>query len=999
MKKTFLLLSSFLTFFVGFAQHPVSSTDNPSVPNSVLSIIFALNDNGFVSGFSRAPQGSSRYERTHYLITASELAAAGIPNGVVFNALGFNYYTAQNIATTGNFMIYLENTSDVNNNKSATWTTAISTMTLVHNNPITIPASTGVFDIPFVNGSSFTYTGGGLYVAWDYQNAADPIATTGNNAFVNTTLVNGLKGSSSTTAYAALTNSSNRPATRLGWPLVNDAAVTQVYTLGKLPIPYGSPHTIKTNIKNNGDNTLTNVQVTLNITGTNTFTDVQTIPSLASQASVDVSFAAFTPANIGANTIVVSVPADNVNTNNSVTVSQTITNNSYSYAYGTTPSGGVGFNGATGDFVAKFNSNSPTTINQVSVNFSAGGQPFQVGIWDATGAGGTPGTNLWTSSGQTSTSGVFTLPVSPAIPVNGDFYVGVRQTGTVNVSFSYQTENPIRPQTFYYTSPSGGTTWTDFAPNSSFRFMIEPRLTLANDVGPSIINEPTTGANSICTTPIAPKAIISNYGTINQTFNVNFMINQGVNTVYNNTQNVSIAAGSSQTVTFANTFVPVSGGAYSSTVTTSLTGDGDVTNDIITNNFNYTQYNYGGGGPNSGGYYFANSTPCAAQAPSQPTYNWMTVTTNQIDWGPNGDDSVAAPIPLPFPFIYFGNVYTQTWVGSNGWISFTNPTALTPVQQRTPLIIPSPGALENYIAGLMMDLDLTPADYPLAHVYYGMINNRFVITFDHAYQWSGTPATNTDFITFQIIIDIANTITIQYNDGSSTNPFPNSMRDGAVIGIENSNGTAGIMYRGGSVGGPIFGSPLAVKFSQNAATLPVTIASFTAQRNGSVNELHWTINQELNLSHYIVERSTDGVNFTSIGQVTARGFTSSAVNYQFVDHSPVKGINYYRLRIVDINNPVKYSEVRTVKIAGITDITIAPNPVTGIAHVQVDAEKADAGSIEVLDLNGKKLSEQFITVKQGLNAFDLNMSSLAKGIYMIRVNFSETSIVKKINKL
>ena len=999
MKQTILLFTAIIIFFSASAQQPVASSGSTPTPNSVQAIFYVLPDNGATSANARAPIGNYRYERVHWLITASEMAAAGVPVGTVFNSIGFNYGTAQDIATTGNFIVYMENTTDLTNNKSTDWATAITGMTVAHNNPITIPTAAGTFDIPLVGGSPFTYTGGGIYIAFDYTNAAGTLSIA-RNVLCNNTLVgggNGLRGAqSATTPVTTLGTSAFRPGTRLGWPFTNDAAVTQVYTLGKLPIPYGSPHVIKANIKNNGDNTLTNIPVTLNITGANTFTDVQNIPSLASGSSVNVSFSAFSPSSTGANSIIVSLPADNANVNNSVTVSQTVTNNSYSYAYGTTATGGIGFNGVTGDFVAKFNTNLASTINQVSVNFSAGGQPFQIGIWDATGVGGTPGTNLWTSTSQTSTVGVFTLPVSPAIPVNGDFYVGVRQTGTTNVSFSYQTENPIRSQTFYSASPTGSTTWTDFSPTSSFRFMIEPRLTLANDVGPSQIIEPVAGINSLCTPPIAPKAIISNYGTVNQNFNVNFKVTQNGVPLYSNTQAVSLAAGSSQTVTFANTFSPVSGNSYSSTVTTFLAGDGDVTNDVITNAFSYTQFNYGGGGPGTGGYYFANSTPCASGAPSKPTYNWLTVTTGQVTtWTGNTDDGVSAAIPLPFNFTYFGNTYTQTWICTNGWISFTNPSALSAGTLATPVIIPSAGGIENYIAGLFLDYDVTPATYPDAHIYYGTTGGKFVITFDHVHEFGSV----TNFITFQIIIDASNNITIQYNDGLSTNPFPVSMRDAGSIGIENNTGTSGIMYRGGATGGPIFGSPLALKFSLNAVTLPVTLSSFTAQRIGNVNELRWMISQELNLSHYVIERSTDGLNFIAIGQIAARGSSSSSINYQYTDNTPVKGINYYRLRIVDINNAVKYSEVRSVKNLGITDITIAPNPVTGIAHVQVDAEKADAGLIEVLDINGKKLYEQTISIKQGPNDVNINMSSMAKGTYMIRFNLSETSIIRKVNKL
>jgi hypothetical protein len=166
---------------------------------------------------SRAPQGSQRYSRTVYVITASEMAASGLSNGDVISAIGFSYGTAQNIPTTGNFIVYMENTSDVTNTKSTDWATAITGMTTVSNSSITIPAQVGQVNFPFSGGSAFTYTGNGVYIAFEYQNPTSPIATTPNNANCTTTIALGLKSAQSTTVLPTTLGSSNwRPETFLG---------------------------------------------------------------------------------------------------------------------------------------------------------------------------------------------------------------------------------------------------------------------------------------------------------------------------------------------------------------------------------------------------------------------------------------------------------------------------------------------------------------------------------------------------------------------------------------------------------------------------------------------------------------------------------------------------------------------------------------------------------------------------------------------------------------
>ncbi len=276
---------------------------------------------------------------------------------------------------------------------------------------------------------------------------------------------------------------------------ISDAAVNNVYTLGTIATPLGNPHQVKANIKNTGTTTLTNKVVTLNVTGANTFTNTQTIASLAPGASTVVTFAGYTSSLTGTNNVTVTVPTDGNNTNNSISVSQTVNTNSYNYGYGATIDNGLGFTGATGDLAAKFSTNSANSISQVKTYFYTGGQQYLLKIWDATGAGGSPGTVLYTSSTLTSVTGVNTVNVAPAVAVNGAFYVGVEQVGTAAlVETGVQYETPVRVGTFYYATPIGGT-WTEFSTvAANYRMMIEPIFSCSLPAASSAI----TGTTAVC---------------------------------------------------------------------------------------------------------------------------------------------------------------------------------------------------------------------------------------------------------------------------------------------------------------------------------------------------------------------------------------------------------------------------------------------------------------------------------------------------------------------
>ncbi|MES2847718.1 MAG: T9SS type A sorting domain-containing protein [Bacteroidota bacterium] len=802
----------------------------------------------------------------------------------------------------------------------------------------------------------------------------------------------------------SLTASTFRAQVQLRHINPNDAAITTVYTLGKLPIPFATPHTISTNIVNNGSNTLTNLDVTLDITGANIFSNTKTIATLAPGASTLVSFDAFTPLVAGFNNVSVSVPADDFNADNSRVISQEVTANAYSYAYGDIASGATGFSitglnpTGTGDIVAKFTTASPTTVNQAGVRFAAGGQPFKIGIWDKSG-NGVPGNLLWESTEQVSTVGEFTLPINPPVAVIDTFYIGVKQLGSTNVQFAYQNESPIRPNTFFLTYPTGSNTWADFAPSPAnpFKFMIEPRLTIANDVGVASIINPV-GASTIDNCGILPEAVISNFGSNDQTtpFDVTFSIKQSGSVVYSDTKQVALNSGESQSVYF-NPFLGSVTGADSSFVITSLSIDGARNNDTVVNVFNTEVYSYSDSSIASDGYSYANSTPCASLAPIQPSYNWITQTDAQINWGANGDDSVlATPIALPFPFKFFGNTYNQLWICSNGWISFSDPTALSAATTRTPVNMPLAGGVDNYIAGAFTDLDNTSATYSDAQTFYGNDASGFVITFNHAHLFGSAD----DYITFQVILKVNGDILIQYNDAESTSPAVSSITNFCSVGIENAGGTKGIRYRLNGNGGSVFGSPLALQFyARPTPPVPVSLLHFSAEKGKLANKLQWVTIQEINSKEFIIERSGNGTDFISIGNVAANGNSNRNINYSFIDGAIQTGINYYRLAILNADNSKKYSSIITVKNDEATGFAVYPNPARDKIIVWFNAEKICPAVIRIFDIDGKLVYSKNLQVNNGSNNVPLNIEKFIKGNYVLKTEINGTVIVSKFSKL
>lgn len=164
----------------------------------------------------RGPQGTNRYQKSVWLITAAEMASAGFATGNVFNAVSFNFTEGLDTPATGTMIMYLQNTTATTNTKSTAWATTITGMTSVYNGSVTLPATTGQFNIPLT--TNFTYTGGGIFVAFDYQNASGTLPTVPSTIPSNTDLTNGTKSYSNATTNSNTLNStsSHRPVTIFG---------------------------------------------------------------------------------------------------------------------------------------------------------------------------------------------------------------------------------------------------------------------------------------------------------------------------------------------------------------------------------------------------------------------------------------------------------------------------------------------------------------------------------------------------------------------------------------------------------------------------------------------------------------------------------------------------------------------------------------------------------------------------------------------------------------
>lgn len=184
--------------------------------------------------------------------------------------------------------------------------------------------------------------------------------------------------------------------------------------------------------------------------------------------------------------------------------------------------------------------------------------------------------------------------------------------------------------------------------------------------------------------------------------------------------------------------------------------------------------------------------------------------------------------------------------------------------------------------------------------------------------------------------------------------------------------------------------------SSTSGPLPVELLSFDGDQQEDRIRLYWSSSTEINNDRYIVERSNDAINFTSIGWVAAAGNSRMVTHYDLYDHHPLNGVNYYRLKQVDMDGSFSYSKTIAFSFENAVSITMFPNPAgTGesiyLSLVRINSAFMD---VEIYDVSGKLLASKQIVPENGpVKLYD---TGLAKGVYLIRVTTGTSSLVKKL---
>lgn len=179
--------------------------------------------------------------------------------------------------------------------------------------------------------------------------------------------------------------------------------------------------------------------------------------------------------------------------------------------------------------------------------------------------------------------------------------------------------------------------------------------------------------------------------------------------------------------------------------------------------------------------------------------------------------------------------------------------------------------------------------------------------------------------------------------------------------------------------------------------LPIDLLRFYGNLENGAIQLNWETAAEINNEYFVIEHSQDGNTFEEIGRLDGAGDSYETLHYTFLHQNPSKGMNYYRLQQLNYDKTYMYSSVVLMENIRAGRIPLGPNPFRD--HLEISFEDFNYldGIIEIYDFRGKIQMRQ--NIEAGITTQVLQVASLPKGIYHVRLTFGSDIQIARVVKL
>ncbi len=168
--------------------------------------------------------------------------------------------------------------------------------------------------------------------------------------------------------------------------------------------------------------------------------------------------------------------------------------------------------------------------------------------------------------------------------------------------------------------------------------------------------------------------------------------------------------------------------------------------------------------------------------------------------------------------------------------------------------------------------------------------------------------------------------------------------------------------------------------------------------NNKFIQVDWSTVKEKDLDYFVIERSTDEMNYTTVGQEVANGTTNQLSEYRFNDTKVLPNINYYyRVKLVQTDGSIQYTHSVVAKLTSEGPAEYAqlyPNPVNGNdVHLEFLSNSTKSINITIFDAIGQRIYDNAQAVQQGINQYTINTQDWPAGVYLMQIHDKTTNSV------
>jgi hypothetical protein len=194
-------------------------------------------------------------------------------------------------------------------------------------------------------------------------------------------------------------------------------------------------------------------------------------------------------------------------------------------------------------------------------------------------------------------------------------------------------------------------------------------------------------------------------------------------------------------------------------------------------------------------------------------------------------------------------------------------------------------------------------------------------------------------------------------------------------------------------------------FASMVSVLPVKLIDFKAVSNNEVPVVSWTTTMEENAKHFEIYRSLDGINYTLVSTVAAKGNSQTLTNYSFADNNLYGQSTpnvFYKLKLLDFNGAFNWTSIVHISQALESNKTaiasVYPNPSKGLINVNFSSISDNDFLLELIDIYGNVHQSISSNDINGQYSVSIDFSDLANGVYFVKLNENGQSSTTKIVK-